>query len=266
MGSIRRKLLVANWKMNMNVSSASLYLHRLQERIMIHRDVEVVLSPPMLSLQPLSLQIDRRKFRLAAQNAYHIDEGAYTGEVSFAMINNLVHYAIIGHSERRHVFGETNDIIRSKVAAAARNEIWPIVCVGETLNEKLEGHSPMVIHDQVVAAISDLTRNSAEGMVFAYEPVWAISDGKNYGHHQMPEANEIAKAVAKIRQTIASHFGNALSQRVRVLYGGSTNSDNAKQILDIEGVDGLLIGGASLNYHEFAHMVDLAVVKAGKEK
>ena len=129
---MRKFLIAANWKMHLNASQASLLLHRLQERIRIHRDIEVVLAPPMLTLQPLSLQIDRRKFRLAAQNAYYKDEGAFTGEVSFTMLRDLVHYVIVGHSERRLYFGESLEMIRDKVQAAIRNDISPILCVGET--------------------------------------------------------------------------------------------------------------------------------------
>ena len=126
----RKKLIVGNWKMHLNTSQASLLLHRLHERIKIHRNVEVVLAPSTLVLQPLSMQIDRRKFRIAAQNAYHVDEGAFTGEVSFTMLRDLVHYAIIGHSERRHKFGETLEMVRDKVTACVRNDISPIICIG----------------------------------------------------------------------------------------------------------------------------------------
>jgi len=136
---MRRILIVGNWKMHLNTSQASILVHRLQERIKIHRDIEVVLAPSMLVLQPLSLQIDRRKFRLAAQNAYFRDEGPFTGEVSFTMLRELAHYVIVGHSERRSHFHEDLDMIRDKVAAAIRNDITPILCVGETKQERKEG-------------------------------------------------------------------------------------------------------------------------------
>jgi triosephosphate isomerase (TIM) len=138
---MRKILIVGNWKMHLNASQASILLHRLAERIKIHRDIEVVLAPSMMTLQPLSVQIDRRKFRLAAQNAYFKDEGAYTGEVSFTMLRDLVHYVIIGHSERRRVFNEDLNMVRDKVAAAIRNEIMPILCVGETKQERKEGEA-----------------------------------------------------------------------------------------------------------------------------
>src|SRR6185369_1596816 len=133
---MRRFLIVGNWKMHLNVSQASLLLHRLQDKVRIYRNIEIVLAPSMLDLQPLSMQIDRRKFRLAAQNAYHKDEGAFTGEVSFTMLRDLVHYALVGHSERRKYFGEDLPMIRDKVAAAVRNDISPILCVGETHQER----------------------------------------------------------------------------------------------------------------------------------
>src|SRR5580700_6190252 len=153
---VRKLLLVANWKMNLNVSQASLYVHRLQERTRTHRNLEIVLAPSMLALQPISVQIDHRKIRLAAQNAYFKDEGAYTGEVSFTMLRDLVHYVIIGHSERRIYFNETLEIVRDKVSACVRNGIVPILCIGETKQERDLGEAKQVLHDQLVTALSDL--------------------------------------------------------------------------------------------------------------
>src|SRR5882762_7055163 len=153
----RKILVVGNWKMNLDTSQASLLVHRLEERIKTHRSVEVVLAPSMLALQPLSLQIDRRKFRLAAQNAYFKDEGAFTGEVSFTMLRDLMHYVIVGHSERRIYFQEVLPMIRNKVQAAIRNGLVPILCVGETQHERAEGFTKRVLHDQVTTALANLT-------------------------------------------------------------------------------------------------------------
>src|SRR4051812_46259364 len=174
---MKKLLIVGNWKMHLNASQASLLVHRLQENIKIHRDIEIVLTPTMLTLQPLSLQIDRRKFRLAAQNAYHKDEGAFTGEVSFTMLRELVHYAIIGHSERRQSFHEDLDMVRDKVAASIRNDITPILCVGETKHERKEGETKQVLHDQLMTALSNLTASEVGQSVIAYEPIWAIGTG-----------------------------------------------------------------------------------------
>ncbi len=251
-------LIVGNWKMHLNTHQASILLHRLEKRIKVHRDIEIVLSPSMLVLQPLSVELNRRKFRLAAQNAYYKDEGAYTGEVSFTMLQDLVHYCIVGHSDRRYKFGENLDMVREKVAASVRNDIIPILCVGETKQEKLDKETSQVIHDQVVSALSNLTAGEVEDMVIAYEPVWALSSGTDFLHHETPKPDQIAKAAAVIRKNVADLYGPRAAQRVRVLYGGSSNASNARGILEVEGIDGLLVGGASINYHEFSGIVDAA--------
>jgi len=238
--------------MHNNASQASLLVHRLQERIKIHRDVEVVLIPPMLTLQPMSMQIDRRKFRLGAQNAYHEDEGAFTGEVSMTMLHDLVHYVLIGHSERRHVFGETDDMVAKKAAAAVRNDIMPIICIGETHTERTQGETKQVIHDQTVSALRNLTSKDIHNIAIAYEPVWAIGTGE----YAKPDQVEVA--VKLIRSHVAHLYGKTAAARVRVLYGGSTNANNARSYLQLPGVNGLLVGGASLNYHQFSDMVDTA--------
>lgn len=249
---MKKTLIVGNWKMNLNTMQASLLLHRLQERIRIYRSVEVVLAPSMLVLQPLSIQIDRRKFRLASQNAYAKDHGAYTGEVSFTMLRDLVHYSIIGHSERRHTFGESLKDVSEKVEAAVRNEITPILCVGETKSERVSGHTKRVLHDQVVSALKNLTSDNVGDIVIAYEPVWAIGTGIIAD----PAQTEIA--VSTIRHNIAELYGKKVAEEVRVLYGGSVVPDVARGFLDVDGVDGLLVGGASINYHQFSAITDSA--------
>lgn len=253
-----RILIAGNWKMNLNTSQASLLLHRLQERIKIHRDVEVVLFPSMLALQPLSVQIDRRKFRLGAQNAHYEDDGPFTGEVSISMLRELAHYVIVGHSDRRYKFGESEDMITRKVAACFRNDIIPILCVGETKQEKLAGEANQVLHDQLISALKNITSTEAAKLVIAYEPVWAISNGSNFTGHVTPKPDEVEKAVATIRKNLEALFGPRIAKKTRVLYGGSTNADNTRSYLQVEGVNGLLVGGASLNYHQFSSIVDAA--------
>jgi triosephosphate isomerase len=248
-----RKLMIAgNWKMNLNVSQASLLVRRLHENIKLHRDIEIVIAPSMLDLQPVSLQIDRRKFKLAAQNAYYKDEGAYTGEVSFTQLHDLVHYVLVGHSERRHVFNESLDTIQAKVAAAYRNNIVPILCVGETKTERLNGETSQVLHDQVVSALANVTAPEVEQLVIAYEPVWAIGTG------EVATPDQAAAAAKVIRHNINELYGENASARVRVLYGGSVTADVSGGFLRAPGVDGLLVGGASLNYRQFSEIVDTA--------
>lgn len=249
---MRKALIVGNWKMHLNTMQASILLHRIHERIRITRDVEVVLAPSMLVLQPLSLQIDRRKFRLAAQNAYHKDAGAFTGEVSFTMLRDLVHYVIIGHSERRHIFNESLSDVADKVEAAVRNGITPILCVGETKTERLAGHTKRVIHDHVVSALKGLTSSDIEDLVIAYEPVWAIGTG------DVAKPDQVEQAVEFIRHNIAELYGKKASEKVRVLYGGSVVPEVVAAFLALESIDGLLVGGASINYHQFSSIVDTA--------
>ncbi len=258
----KRTLIVANWKMHLNTSQASLLVHRLHERIKTHRNIELVLAPTMLVLQPLSLQIDRRKFRLAAQNAYHKDEGAFTGEVSFTMLQDLVHYVIIGHSERRIYFGENLDIVRDKVAAAVRNGITPLLCVGETSNERKAGETNQVLHDQVVSALSDLTADEVEEMVIAYEPVWAIS---TFGG-ELAKPDEVKRSMDFIRHQVAELYGETVSERIRILYGGSVDQNLVGGYLSIDGCDGVLVGSASLNYHKFSGIVDVAYKQSHEEQ
>lgn len=249
---MRKLLIVGNWKMHLNTMQASILLHRLQERIRIYRDIEVVIAPSMLVLQPLSIQLDRRKFRLAAQNAYHKDDGAFTGEVSFTMLRELVHYAIIGHSERRHIFGESLEDVAQKVTASVRNGITPILCVGETHTERVAGHTKRVLHDQLMTALHGLTSSDIGDIVIAYEPVWAIGTG------DVAKPDQVKQAVEYIRYNITELYGKKAAAQVRVLYGGSVVPDVSRGFLEIAGIDGLLVGGASVNYAQFSGIVDVA--------
>ena len=250
----RKILLVGNWKMHMNVSQASLYVHRLQERTRINRHIEVVLAPTMLALQPLSMQIDRRKFRLAAQNAYFKDEGVFTGEVSFTMLRDLVHYVIVGHSERRIYFHEDLPMIRDKVEAAIRNEISPILCVGETQQERRDGHTKRVLHDQVITALHNLTAKDVMDVVIAYEPVWAISTFQ--GGFAKP--GDVEECMNYIRHQVAGLYGQKVANHIRVIYGGSVDSSVVSGYLSIEGCDGALVGHASTIPYQFAAIIDSA--------
>lgn len=251
---MRKLLVVGNWKMHLDTSQASLLLHRLQERIKIHRNIEIVLAPSMLVLQPLSLQIDRRKFRLAAQNAFHADEGAYTGEVSFSMLQDLVHYVIIGHSERRIYFDENLEVIRDKVAACVRNGITPILCVGETTTQFRAGESKQVLHDQLVSSLHKLTAEELSDIVIVYEPQWTITSFK--GRPAKPD--EVKTAINRIRHQISELYGEKPSREVRVLYGGSVDEYTSRAYMDIDGCDGVLVGSASLNYHKFSGIIEAA--------
>lgn len=251
---MRRMMIAGNWKMHLNTHESSVLVHRLQERIKVHRNIEVVLAPSVLTLQPISLEIDRRKFRLAAQDAYFKDEGAYTGEVSFTMLRDLVHYCIVGHSERRTYFHDTLEVVRNKVQAAVRNEITPILCIGETLHERKNGETKQVLHDQLTTALSNLTSTDIENIVIAYEPVWAIS---TFGGI-LAKPHEVEDMLKFIRFEIKELYGKRAAEEVRVLYGGSVDDQIARGYLELPDCDGALVGSASLNYHKFAGIVDSA--------
>jgi len=176
---VMKTYIVGNWKLNFTVGEASIYLHKLLKTLPNYRDVEVVVAPSTVALQPLSLQIDRHKMKLAAQNAFYRDYGAFTGESSFSQLRGLVDYAIIGHSERRYILGEDDKTVAKKVAAAIRNHISPILCIGETESERAFGETADVIRDQLVGGLSEVADDALDKVIIAYEPVWAISSGKN---------------------------------------------------------------------------------------
>jgi triosephosphate isomerase len=251
---MKKTLIIANWKMNLNTHEASTLLHRYQMHIGQHRDIEVAVAPSMLSLQPLSQQIDRRRFKLCAQDAYFKDDGPYTGEVSFAMIRGLADYSIIGHSARRIYFGESLEVVRDKLTAAVRNGITPVLCIGETKDERNAGETKQVIHDHLVSALSNITSDDIEDIVIAYEPIWAISTFD--GEKSNPE--DMRKAMEYIRFQVKELYGPRASENVRVIYGGSVDDHDARAYLEIPGCDGALVGAASLNWAKFTKIVDTA--------
>lgn len=247
---MKKIIIVGNWKMNLTVHESSLLVHRLNAFVKTHRDIEVVLAPGFIALQPISLEIDHRKFKLAAQNGYAKDEGAFTGEVSFTQLRGLVSYAIIGHSERRKYFNETLESVRDKVQAAVRNDIIPILCVGETKEEHLAGETRRVVHDQVTTALTNLTADEIANVVIAYEPVWAIGTGT------AEKPDEVAKVITWIRHVVRELYGEELATNQRVIYGASVEPQFVKGLLEVKGLDGFLIGGASLIYTKFADIID----------
>lgn len=253
-----KKLIIANWKMNLTISESSLLVHKLDAHISTRRSVEVVLAPSTLALQSIFLQVDHRKFKLAAQNFYWRDTGAYTGEVSAHQLRGMVKYALVGHSERRHVFGERGRDIGKKVQAAVRNQITPVLCVGETATERSVGETVAVLQDQIIEGLHGLTAEDMERVVVAYEPVWAISAGKDFASHKGATPRDCEEAHAAIRRQIASLFGKKVADATPVLYGGSVSADNANSYLSARGVDGLLVGGASLSADEFSIICDIA--------
>lgn len=247
--------IVGNWKLNFTVGEASIYLHKLLKTLPNYRDVEVVVAPSLIALQPLSLQVDRHKLKLCAQNGFYRDYGAFTGEVSFSQLRGIVDYCIIGHSERRYIMREDDKMIAKKVAAAIRNKITPILCIGETESERAFGETADVIRDQLVGGLSEVADDVLDKVIIAYEPVWAISSGKGA---RLAAPDDIAEAVKLIRDTLADTYGAKVAEDVPVLFGGSVNPSNAGAYLTVPGVNGLLIGGASLILSEFVDIIEVA--------
>ena len=247
--------IVGNWKLNFTVGEASIYLHKLLKALPNYRDIEVVVAPSTIALQPLSLQVDRHKMKLAAQNAFYRDYGAFTGETAFSQLRGLVDYAIIGHSERRYIFKEDDKMVAKKVAAAVRNKITPILCIGETESERAFGETADVIRDQLIGGLSEVADDDLEKVIIAYEPVWAISSTKAA---KLAAPDEITEVVELIRKNLAEVYGAKLAEKVPVLFGGSVNPSNAGAYLRVPGVNGLLMGGSSLILSEFTDIIEIA--------
>ena len=210
-----------------------------------------MLAPSLMTLQPLSLQIDRRKFRLAAQNAFYQDEGAFTGEVSASMLKEAgARWAIVGHSERRQFYGETDESVNAKIRASQGAGLSPIVCVGERLEDRDAGRAEQVVEAQLSLGMHNLTASEASRIIIAYEPVWAIGTGRT----ATPETAQQMHAF--IRSRIGMMFGQQVADAIRVLYGGSVKADDIVSLMSQPDIDGALVGGASLEPESFASIVN----------
>jgi triosephosphate isomerase len=248
-----KRIIIGNWKMNLGPTEASLLVHRLNEKLEDNESTEVVICPPFVDLFPLAKDLNRQKLKMGAQNIHYMDEGAFTGEISAPMLKGLADYVIVGHSERR-AMGETDKLIAKKVAAAVRNGIVPVLCVGESLTERHHDLSAKVVTDQVTAGLSELTAEEAVNIVIAYEPVWAIGAGTP------ATPDQIKPCITAIRSTVEDVYGEQAAGGLRVIYGGSVTHEVVADLLRIDGIDGFLPGGASLVAEKFS-----AIVKATED-
>ena len=242
---MRMPVLVANWKMNKQVSDALRFVEELAPRIQDLEGVEVAIAPPFTTLQPLKGAMAGGPISLAAQNVYPEPEGAFTGEVSVRMLADVgCTYVIVGHSERRGLLGETNQLVARKVRAVFDGGLRPILCVGEQLEEREAGRTFSVLEKQLATALEGVSEDQAGGLVVAYEPVWAIGTGRT-------ATPEIAQETHRfIRDCLAKRFGST-SERIRIQYGGSVKPANVFDLMDEADIDGALVGGASLDVDSF---------------
>lgn len=254
---MRSKLIIGNWKMHFTVKQAVSFAGKLAAKP-IPEGVIIGVAPHALALSEVSTLLQRTGLKVVSQNAYFQDEGAFTGEVSMPMLRGLAQYVLIGHSERRHVFHEANEVIRMKVAAAVRSGLMPVLCVGETLVERQHYHTKQVIIDQLVTGLANLTADEVAKVVVAYEPVWALSNGRDFSRHKAASSEDASKAASIIRHNILELYGEEVSKKVKVIYGGSVSPENANAFLQADGIDGLLPGGASLNMSTFWPIVEQA--------
>lgn len=256
-------LVVANWKMNKTPAESVELVQAIQDRLSGNEVADIVLCPSFPALHPVSEILDTNKVMLGAQDGHFADQGTYTGAVSMSQIRNLIDYVMVGHSERRQYFGDNNEIVARKMQAALRNELTPVLCIGENATERHQGETARVIHDQLHMDLVMLTSQDVQKVVITYEPLWAISQGDGHGETASPE--QIKHAVAHIRETIEGLHGAKAARAVRVLYGGSVNADNASGYMKIDGINGFLVGGASLHPEEF---ITIATVSGenGSEK
>ena len=247
---MRKKVIAGNWKMNMLPNEAIEFIEKLAPLVK-DTENEVILCVPYTDLFYALLTAQGKNIKIGAQNMHFEEKGAYTGEVSGKMLKSInVEYVIIGHSERRQYFAETDETVNKKVKAAFENGLKPIVCVGETLEQREEGKAFDVITEQTKLALEGLAKEQVENTIIAYEPIWAIGTGKTATKE---DAND---AIKKIREKIVEIYGQKVADRVIIQYGGSVKSTNAKELFEMSDIDGGLVGGASLNPDEFSRRVN----------
>lgn len=247
---MRKAIIAGNWKMNKTPAEAVELINALKPLVKDAK-CDVVVCPSFVCLAATAEAVKNSNIHLGAQNVHWAKSGAFTGEISADMLKELgVEYVIIGHSERRQYFGETDETVNKRAAFALENGLIPIICVGETLEQREEGMALSLVADQTRKALEGFTAQQVAGIVIAYEPVWAIGTGKTATKE---DANEV---IAHIRKTVVEKFGEDAAQKIRIQYGGSMKPANAAELMAMSDIDGGLIGGASLKAEEFSKVVN----------
>jgi triosephosphate isomerase len=252
----RRPLVIANWKMNKTVAETVVFLDAYKPLVASNSHVDSAVCPPFIALSAAAEKLKGTAVGLGAQNVNENENGAFTGEVSGSMLASIgCQYVIIGHSERRQFYGDTDSLVQKKIAKAYKYNMIPVVCVGESLEQRESGKTFDVVSTQVKAALEGLPSADVQKLVFAYEPIWAIGTGRTATPAQAQEVH------LSIRNILKDLYGSSTSLRVRILYGGSVKPDNTAELMTCEDVDGGLVGGASLDAVSFAKIVNAAASK-----
>lgn len=247
---MRKKVIAGNWKMNKTNTEAVEMLAELKELVKGIENVGIIIGAPFTALSDAVKVVKGSNIAIAAENVYPKDSGAYTGEISPIMLKSIgVEYVILGHSERREYFKESDEFINEKVKAVLANGMLPILCIGEKLEERESGKTNEVTETQIRGGLKDLTAEEAEKVIIAYEPVWAIGTGKTATPEMAQETHK------QIREVLVSMFGNKTAEKMIIQYGGSMKPDNAVELLAQKDIDGGLIGGASLKASSFAEII-----------
>jgi triosephosphate isomerase len=247
---MRKPFIAANWKLNNTVAESLKFVAAFTSDLKSATGVDVAIAPPYTALYSMGVALADTGFKLAAQNIFWEDSGAFTGEVAGPMLADVgCHYAIIGHSERRQFFGETDETVNLRIRAALRNKLAPILCVGESLAEREAGKTWDVIHTQLKGGLREIDVANIADFVIAYEPVWAIGTGKTATSEQAQEVHGL------IRNYLREIYGGGVADTARLLYGGSVKPSNSRELLSNEDIDGALVGGASLKADQFAAIV-----------
>lgn len=247
---MRKKVIAGNWKMNMLPDEAIKYIEEFTPLVK-DSEAEVILCVPYTDLFYCILNAQNTNIKIGAQNVHFEEIGAYTGEVSAKMLKSIgVEYVIIGHSERRQYYAETDESVNKKIKAAFENELKPIVCVGESLDQREAGKTEEIITTQTRLALDGLTKDQIKNTIVAYEPIWAIGTGKT------ATSDDANNSIKSIREEIKKLYGEEISEKVIIQYGGSVKSSNAKELFTTSDIDGGLVGGASLKPDEFSKIVN----------
>jgi triosephosphate isomerase len=247
---MRKPIIAGNWKMNNTISESLALIDEIKKHS-LNENVEAVVCVPFTSLNEVKKALENTDIKLGAQNLHWEESGAYTGEISPLMLREIgIDYCIIGHSERRQYFNETDETVNKKIKTALKHNIKPIVCVGETLEEREAGHEEKIVREQVLKAFEDIDIKDIEKIVIAYEPIWAIGTGKTASSD---DANQMCKF---IRNIIAEKYDKNTGENIRIQYGGSVKPQTIAELMGKEDIDGALVGGASLVAEDFVKLVN----------